>query len=294
MNRLKRADEKPFEAVEAISEFNQRAYELFAQPLVQAMTNEESARLGRLYNPMRLQRWAVSDKNPWLWWLGPAAEIVKENRQEAGPEQPFRRAGKLVSEMISASFDLYKDVRDAVSEALFFQVYGNMFLMYIKDKPEARGREPGKAQEARDLPFVKEALASMGTGGYPEALARVASLLMARDKPIPLSRMDLKEELIAEYRDLLPDIPRDQMRRIRGEQDVIIRYEPTKALETLPLLLQDTDDRLKLLTLFDRLLSDRRILEGGVTAEQKETLKRIGEVLSVRPEEMPRVAGGEA
>src|SRR6185369_7928985 len=35
LNRFGRVDEKPFEAVNAVSEFNQRAYELFARPLVQ-------------------------------------------------------------------------------------------------------------------------------------------------------------------------------------------------------------------------------------------------------------------
>ena len=40
LNRFERADEKPFEAVAAVSEFNQRAYELFAQPLVQATSSE--------------------------------------------------------------------------------------------------------------------------------------------------------------------------------------------------------------------------------------------------------------
>src|SRR3974390_2655601 len=40
LNRFQRADEQPFEAVAAVSDFNQRAYEMFAQPLVQAMSNE--------------------------------------------------------------------------------------------------------------------------------------------------------------------------------------------------------------------------------------------------------------
>jgi hypothetical protein len=99
--------------------------------------------------------------------------------------------------------------------------------------------------------------------------------------------MDFKEELIGEYRDLLPDIPRDQMRRIRGEQEIIIRYEPEKALGTLPQLLHDPADRGRLLTLLDRLLSDDRIHLDGVTPEQRATLKRIREVLSVKAEEMP-------
>ena len=37
LNRFKREDEKPFDAVEELSDFNQRAYELFAQPMVKAV-----------------------------------------------------------------------------------------------------------------------------------------------------------------------------------------------------------------------------------------------------------------
>jgi hypothetical protein len=79
------------------------------------------------------------------------------------------------------------------------------------------------------------------------------------------------------------------MRRIRGEQEIIVRYEPEKALETLPLLLRDPADRGRLLTLFDRLLTDDRIRRDGVTSEQRAILKRIRGVLSARAEEMPRL-----
>src|SRR5262245_49500467 len=69
LNRLQRADQQPFEAVNAVSEFNQRAYELFARPLVQSLSTDYSAKLSREFHPLRFQRWAVSDLNPRLWWL---------------------------------------------------------------------------------------------------------------------------------------------------------------------------------------------------------------------------------
>ncbi|HXX64912.1 MAG TPA: DUF3141 domain-containing protein [Bacteroidota bacterium] len=289
LNRLKRADEKPFEAVAALSDFNQRAYELFAQPLVQALSSKMSAKLSRDFHPMRFQRWILSDQNPWLWWLRPAAEAVKQQRTPVDPDQPLRKAERMVSEFVSASLDFYRDVRDAISEALFFQVYGNMFLLYIADKDKEDERELRHVTDPRELPFVQQALASIGEGGYAEALARVGALLARRGQPIPLAQMDLKEELIGEYRDILPDIPRDQMRRIRGEQEIIVRYEPEKALSTLPQLLHDGADRSKLLTLFDRVLSDDRLALDGVTPPQRIMLKRIREVLSVKAEEMPRL-----
>ncbi len=89
LNRFERADEKPFEAVSALSEFNQRAYELFAQPLIQAMSNEMTAKLSRQFHPLRFQRWAFSDLNPWLAWLGPAAQ----GRQGATRAGRCRRTG---------------------------------------------------------------------------------------------------------------------------------------------------------------------------------------------------------
>ena len=81
LNRMKRVDEKPFEAVETLSDFNQRAYELFAQPFVQSLSNDFSANLGRQLHPLRMQRWALSDQNPWMWWLKYAAEAVKAQRK---------------------------------------------------------------------------------------------------------------------------------------------------------------------------------------------------------------------
>jgi hypothetical protein len=163
--------------------------------------------------------------------------------------------------------------------------------MYLEDRPEVKARELPRVQEPRELPFVREALASIAEGSYPEAVARVDALLARRGQPIPLSLMALKEEMIGEYRDLLPDMPRDQMRRLRGEQEIIIRYEREKAIETLPQLLHDPEDRKRLLTLVDHLLTDKRIQAEGVTPEQRTMLKRIGVVLSVTPGEMPLLSG---
>lgn len=292
LNRLKRADEKPFEAVAALSELNQRAYELFAQPWVQAFATEETAQLGRAFHPLRWQRWAWSDQNPWLWWLKPAAESVRAQRQATPPDQPFRKMEQMTASLISASLDFYRDLRDALSEALFFQVYGHLFIFTLEGQRPATAAE-SPVTDPRELPFVREALSAISAGGYPEALARVAALLARRGQPIPLSRMDLKEELIHEYHDLLPDLPRDRMRRLRGEQEIIVGYEPERALATLPQLLLDPADRKKLLTLVDRVLSDRRISAELVTPEQRLMFKRLAGILSVRAEEVPRLAAQE-
>src|SRR5262245_34121012 len=260
LNRFKRADEKPFEAVNAVSEFNQRAYELFAQPPVQALSNDYGAKLAREFHPLRLQRWVMSDLNPWLWWLGPVAQTVKAQRQAVEAGDPRRKAEKMGSELISASLDYYGAIRAAVSEAAFFELYGSLFSLYLADKHEAAARP--HMTDPRELPFVKEALASIDEGGYAEAVARVAFLVSRKGEPLPLSRVQLKQELIADYSELLPAVTMDQARRIRGEQEIVVRYEPDKAVESLPVLLTDHADRERLLTLLERLLADERVQRG--------------------------------
>ena len=243
----------------AVSEFNQRAYELFARPLMQAMSNEYSAKLSREFHPLRFQRWAISDLNPWLWWLAPTArggEGAAPGRWQ--PTIRCARAEKMMSELTSASLDYYRALRDAVSEAAFFQIYGNLFSLYLADKREAAGAEQRQPIRASCRSSRKRWLRST-QGGYPEAVARVAFLLARKGEPLPLSRLQLKQELIGDYRDLLPAIPRDEARRIRGEQEIIVRYEPEKAVATLPALLTERADRERLLTLLDRLLADERV-----------------------------------
>ena len=282
LNRLKRADEKPFEAVAEVSEFNQRAYELFAQPLIQSLSNELTAKLSREFHPLRFQRWAFSDANPWLAWLAPAAQAVKARRKAVAADDPTRKVEKMMSELVSASLDFYRATRDAISEAAFFQTYGSLFSFYLADKYEAEERAAESTTDPRELPFVKDALASISEGSYAEAFARVAFLLMRKGN-VPLSQLVMKQELINDYSDLLPSLPLDQWRRIRGEQEIIARYEPDQAIETLPELLRERADRERLITLLERLLADRRVLQSKPTPEQMAMLERIRSVLNARP-----------
>ena len=149
----------------------------------------------------------------------------------------MRKLEKTASTAISASLDYYRALRDATSEAAFFQTYGNVFSLYVADKREQERAKPSAIAEPRELPFVQEALASIAEGGYAEALARVACLLARKGEPLLLSRLQMRQELRTEYKELLPAMPPDQWRRVRGEQEIIVRYEPEEALATLPELL---------------------------------------------------------
>ncbi|AGW93835.1 poly(3-hydroxyalkanoate) synthetase [Ralstonia pickettii DTP0602] len=290
LNRFQRVDERPFEAVAALSDFNQRAYELFAQPFVQAMSNDMSARMLRAFHPLRVQNWALSDMNPWMAWLGPAADAVRANRQALAADNPLRQQEQAGAEMVSAMLDSYRAVRDAMTEASFFNIYANMFSQFLGDKAETRPGVP-VITEPRELPEVKQALAAISEGGYVEALARVAFLLTHSGEPLPLSRLELRKELVTDYAEYLPALAPDAWRRIRGVQEIIVQYAPDQALKTLPALLNDPAERERLLTLLDKLSTDEHVLGSQPTPDQAAMLARIRAALAGKPERIRRAAG---
>jgi hypothetical protein len=233
--------------------------------------------MAREFHPLRFQRWILSDLNPWLGWLGPAAALVKAQRQALPPDDPARKTEKAFSEVVSASLDYYRAVRDALSEAAFFQLYGNLLALDVG--------------EAENRPAADLRLPSVAQGGYPQALARVAFLLARRGKALPLSRVEMKQELMKDYAEFIPELPRDEQRRIRGEQEVIVRREPDQAVATLPELLASGPDRERLLGLLERLLADARVQSEGPSKEQLAMLARIRAVLASpkprRPQPQP-------
>ena len=254
LNREQRADEAPFETVAAMSEKNQRAYERFAQPLVRAVSSEASAKLLRQLHPLRVSRWALSDLNPWMWWLGPAAAAVKSLRAPLGPESPPRRAEAAASDMASASLDYWREVRDALSEAAFYQVYGPIFQarsrasgMQAKDGGRRwRDRHPDEPQ------LVQRILERIADGGYAEAVGRVTAMLRTAGEPLPLAGVAARHAFAVQNLELLPDIELADLRRVEGEQEIIVRYAPERALETLPALVRAPADRERLATLLER------------------------------------------
>ncbi|MDH2431791.1 DUF3141 domain-containing protein [Pokkaliibacter sp. MBI-7] len=276
LNRYQRQDEKPFQVAAEIASVNQQLYERFARPWVKALATPQSAELGRMWHPLRSQRWLLSDLNPWLGWLPSAATAVRAQRQPLPSKTALHEVEAQGAEMLSALLEGYKSLRDAWSEACFFTLYGPLQVASEGGQPPV---VPDPEQTPRALPVVKQALARIAQGGYAEALARVAFLLGHRDEPLPLSRLQLAQELLTDYQDLLPDLTAAEVRRISGEQELIARYEPLGAIDTLPLLLADQQDRQRLLMVLERVLSDQRVQRIPPTRQQRAMFKRICAVL---------------
>jgi pimeloyl-ACP methyl ester carboxylesterase len=271
LNRLERRDEKPFAVVAAVSALSERAYALFVRPLVRPLVNEGTAELRRAFHPLRWQRWAVSDLNPWLWPLPALASAVKAGRRAAPPDNPGRRVEKAVSDVITAGLDLYRDLRDATMEALFFQIYGLPAALGVAEEsaPEARPAVP----DPRELPLVRDALAAIGTGGYPEALALIAALIGRGAGRIPLARLELVDRFVHSD-ERLSRLPAEAIRHIKAEQAVVAELEPERGLQSLTRLLTDPADRRRALAVLDE-----AVAAVEPTPEQRAVFDRVRAVL---------------
>ena len=273
LNREARSDERPFEAVKTVSEWNQRAYELFARPFVQAGMNENWAHLARTFHPLRFSRWALSDLNPWAWWLGPAAAAVKAQRAPLERHSPLREIEGKASDMVSASLDYWRDVRDAVGEAAFYQVYGQLFQL-----PAARRRWTD-GRIARDA-VITRVLERIGEGGYAEAVGRVAALLRTAGASVPLSAVEARHTFVMQNLELLPKIELADLRRIEGEQEIIVREARNRALETLPALVRDPPDAARLRLFIERAIAFRDERGEWLNDEQRALAGRIAQALA--------------
>lgn len=280
LNKVGRTDENIFEAVAEISRHNQRSYEMFVRPWIKMFANEPMAQFMRAVHPLRMQRWMLSDLNPALCWLGPVAEQVRAHRRAMEADAPLRKLERFGSTLVSSALDFYRDMRDGLTERMFFELYGNLFLMGIEDPDR---EVPQAVADSRQLAVVKEALAATERGGYAEALVRMAALIKQQGQPLMLEQIELKRDLEDSYEHLLPQLDSAEWRRLRGMQEIICRYEPERAFDTLPKLLANADDRKRFLQLLDALNADAR-LSRELTASQRSMLGRIRASLSAPSE----------
>jgi pimeloyl-ACP methyl ester carboxylesterase len=236
-----RVDEKPFEAVAAISELYERAYSLLVRPFVRDVTPEWFGKALRDFHPLRVQYWALSDKNPAMWPLSTYASMVRANRHPRGDDNGNAALEKFASECVSAGLDLYRDLRDASSEAAFFEVYGNMMSLQMADEREEMRRK--RKFDPRSIPAVREVLDTLEEGSAVEGLARIAMLIAKAGRGRHrLSQMQKTRELLSPEGEIA-HLSEDARRRLLQEETIVVEFEPERAKRSLPKLLRTAADR---------------------------------------------------
>ena len=251
LQKYDRVDEKPFEAVRALSELTERAYSLLVRPFVREVTPEWLAKALRDLHPLRAERWMISDKNPWLWALPYVASAARAARRPRSEETVAVAAERFVSECTGAWLDLYRDLRDAASEAAFYQVYGNMLSLSMADERAELRRQT--RFDPRALPAVRQVLDSIEKGGRREGLVRLAMIVSrAGNRPRSLSTLQRVRDIVIRQMDI-ESMSEDERRRLLQEETIVVEFEPQRAKRSLPQLLRTPADRRAARTMLDKI-----------------------------------------
>ena len=62
--------------------------------------------------------------------------MVTKHRTPCESDNGFFAAEQVIAEMVSASLGLYRDLRDATTESLFFRVYGGLIALGVGEASE--------------------------------------------------------------------------------------------------------------------------------------------------------------
>ena len=241
LQKYDRVDERPFQAVAALSELLERSYSLLVRPFVRNATPEWLSKASREMHPLRMQYWALSDKNPFLWAVPHLASVARAQRRPRGEGNDFTAMETFASACIGANLDLYRDLRDAANEAAFFEVYGNLMSLQMADEDVAIRHN--RKFDPRSIPAVREVLDTLEQGSAMEGLARIAMLLSkAGSRKRSLSQMQKTRELLSPEHQIA-HLSEDERRRLLQEETMVVEFEPERAKRSLPKLLRTAADR---------------------------------------------------
>jgi hypothetical protein len=237
-------DDRAFAAAARVSEAMLGLYRLSLAPLIRAMATPALAEVMRKLHPARLRYVAMSDRNPVLRPVEAMADLVRERRAPAAPDNPFVAMQAAMSDAIATSLKAWGEARDAMTEATFFAIYGNPLVqasLGLSGSTPVRhppGRDPGHAAEVERL---REALrARIGDGGVAEAFLR--GLMHVRNMQGADERSFAMMETL---RDRLPEGPISlaAFKTMLRDQCALMLLDRPAAVAAIPALLPDDPDR---------------------------------------------------
>ncbi len=239
------ADERRFATAARVSEINLANYRNFVQPWIRAAVTSPLAEGMRRLHPLRVSYEAFGGDTPAMNAVAKAAENIRKHRKPAAKNNPFFAFQENISKSIVDVLDKWRDTQEALSEALFLNIYGSPALQAaVGIKPDAEvspklemSPQHRKRLEAR----IAELKSHIGSGGLRECIIR--SLLyigmtrgMVDERSLEALRRARKSEngsrlTLAEFK------------KIVREQFFMLLLEPEASLLAIPKLLPRSEDK---------------------------------------------------
>jgi pimeloyl-ACP methyl ester carboxylesterase len=170
-------EERCFATVARLSEVNLGLYRTLLQPMIRALSSEQSAKWMRRMHPLRVSYEVFSDRNPAMQLTASQAETVRKNRKSTARDNVFLQWERIFSDYITWSLNTFRDWRDIMTEQMFFGIYGQPWLqalLGLRASDEPPRQHPGR--DSDHMAFVErrieELRADMDKGGPREAAIR--------------------------------------------------------------------------------------------------------------------------
>ena len=270
------ADELRFATAARVSEINHGLYRTLLAPTVRALATEPAAEALRAMHPHRLRFGMFSDRNPLMQPVKAVADTVRANRKPVAADNPWLAMEKITSSWITACLTSYGDLRDAMTEGLFLNLYGSPLLqarvgLAVPETVPSRhiDRDLGREAAAAHMQAGLELL--FHTGQLEEAVLR--SLVYIR---LPEGSVDERGfaalKLVRASRPAARRMSMARFKTMLKEQFLLVRQDAERAIDALPDLLgTDMAERAAALDILHQLLSAR----GSMSDEGKRRLARV-------------------
>ena len=284
-------DNQRFAAVARLSDVNHGLYRTLAQPLVRAMTGEQSAEALRQMHPSRLRFAMFSDKNPMMAPVKGLAEAVRADRRPVAPDNPLLTLEHVFSTWMTTCWEGYRQTRDAMTEAAFLATYGSPLLQAMvglgtQHAPTERRiardfvRESDEARMRADLEHRFE------VGGLVQAAVRALVYVRLPDRSVDERGFAMLQAIRA-MRPVNDRMSLAELKACFREQFLLLRLDEERAVRAIPRLLPDSEDARRAgLDALQHMLGAR----GALSEEGLRRLNRVEGLFGVASAQPPKAA----
>lgn len=270
-------DDRAFEAVNRLSILNHALYDLFLKPTIKAIATPQMAEMLFKYNPLRLSYTIFSSDQPYMKGIDKLAETIKADRKPVNQDNIFLQLQEAVSEQMTSALDNYRDMRDKITEQIFFSTYGNPILQSILGiRPDDKIRElPGTTpQEHQDrIKKISEIKTKLNAGGFIEALVRAVLFVLSSER-----RLDGRAltALQAARRQLMK-LSLDDFKALVRTQFYVLLIDREASIAALPDMVKEDAKRKDLVNLIVQIAG----ADGTMAPSENLRINEIAQVLNV-------------
>jgi poly(3-hydroxyalkanoate) synthetase len=237
-------DEAAFVPVDAVSQANDAFYRYWFQPGVRALITPWMAEWLRQLHPLRFQRYACSDINPFAWPLGIWSSFAQNYRRPAASDNPFVTAETQFSESVKAALNLYRDIRDNTQEWLFKFIYENPWTGFWwgtqKNWPiEDRSKDETRKLKQREWVYARR---NADRGGFSEAVIRIIIAVTGVDRVLDKRQLEAADKVV-QKNERFDQLKPDDLKQLVRNQARILSARPDLAIDGLAVMLPTQTER---------------------------------------------------